>query len=277
MPTSNPRIPRSFENLFEYEGFLTILRYYVDLNCFVALPDTGRGGQTWLAVNYNLRPSSLFDFQKKYDYKFSWEKFTDPDFERSHPKGQPLLLRALGFYDIFMPIRRNGKRLGTVFSGAFSDRELTYSQLQESWKELSGQSASGENGEFREFARVLLEIPVLEGATLLAYREALELFALALAGDRPSRKTKRMQELMTDIFSKQFPHSYWMDWALGLPTRQATPLWNIGIQEMDWIKNDIGIKRIPTTILTAIPLNPAGRKRDPVEEMLRIYRFQRRS
>ena len=82
---------------------------------------------------------------------------------------------------------------------------------------------------------------------------------------------------MTRVFSKQLPHSYFMDWALGLPTRQTAPIWNLGVQGMPWVRSEIGLSRVPTTVITAIPLGAGGRRHDAVEEMLRIYHFQRRS
>src|SRR5665213_2788002 len=268
---------KSLDNLFEYESFLTILRYYVDLNCFVIPFDSRDGSKDWLAVNYHQRPNSLYDFQKKYGHHFNWDRLTDSAFERKHKKNQPLLLESLCFYDIFTPIRSQGKRLGTVFSGAFPDKEVDYPQLRASWKQLTGQTASLESGEFRQFARVMLDTPVVEGPALLAYREALELFASVLAYGKDFRASRRLQELLTQVFSKQFPHSYWMDWALGLPTRQATPHWELSVEKMNWVQSDIGINRIPTTVITVIPLNTFGKRRDAVEEMIRIYRFQRRS
>jgi AraC-like DNA-binding protein len=268
---------KPLDNLFEYESFLTILRYYVDLNCFVIPTDSRDGSKDWRAVNYHQRPNSLYDFQKKYNYKFNWDRLTDPAFEHKHKKDQPLLLDSLFFYDIFTPIRLQGKRLGTVFSGAFPSSEVNYSQLRSSWKQLTGQTASPESGEFRQFARVMLETPVVEGSTLLAYREALELFASVLAYGKNFQASQRLQELLTQVFSKQFPHSYWMDWALGLPTRQATPHWGMSVEKMRWVQTDIGVSRVPTTVITVIPLNTFGKRRDAVEEMIRIYRFQRRS
>jgi len=44
-----------------------------------------------------------------------------------------------------------------------------------------------------------------------------------------------------------------MEWALGLPTRQATPLWNTGSRRWTGSGTDMGIDRMPTTVLTAIP------------------------
>ena len=277
MASPNSPHPGYLQDLFEYESFLTVLRYYIDLNCFIIPSDPGDGATGWLAVHYQRRSESLFDFEKKYKFKFNWAKLTDPDYEAGVPKGKPLLLESLGFYDIFTPIRREGKRLGTVFSGAFADREPTYDHLRESWKKLTGKNASSANAEFREFVRVILETPVLEGPVLSAYGEALELFAAMMAGNQPTDSSRRIRQLMTDVFSKHFSHSYWMDWALGLPTSQAAPLWSAKVQEMDWVQSEIGIQRVPTTVITAVPAGPGGQKQDAVEDMIRIYRFQRRA
>jgi AraC-like DNA-binding protein len=154
---------------------------------------------------------------------------------------------------------------------------VTYDRLRESWKKLTGQSAMPENNEFREFTRVMLETPVLEGKCLSAYREALEIFAGVLAHGNLPGAAQRLQSLLTGVFSKHFSHSYFVDWALGLPTRQATPIWSKEVVEWSWVRKDIGLTRIPTTVIAAIPMNTYGKKRDPIEEMLRVYRFQRRS
>lgn len=269
--------PKPFKNIFEYESFLNVLRYYVDLNCFVISPDPGAFGSNWLAVYYHRRSQSLFDFEKKYGFKFNWSKLTDPDYEKARMLDEPLLLESLGFFDIFMPIRLDGKRVGTILSGAFARGEPTEPLLRQSWSELTGQDPLADNLEFRQFVRVMLETPVLEGPVLSAYRESLELFSSVMAGGGSASISKRLEELLTGVFSKHLPHSYWMDWALGLPTIQATPLWNLDVEQMGWVNTDIGIRRIPTTVLTVVPLGSAGKRRDPVGEMIRIYRFQRKA
>jgi AraC-like DNA-binding protein len=274
MPVRIPLLSAPFEGLLEYEGFLTILKYYVDLNCFVVPPTDSR--DTWAAVYHHQRLESLFDFEKKYGYARKWNRLTDKVFEDKN-RGKPLLVENLGFYDLFTPIRKEGKRLGTLLSGAFADKELTYPHLSESWKLLTGQAASPENLEFREFVRVMLEIPVLEEPVLSAYRESLEIFALILTHKNNLQAQRRIRELVVDVFSKNLPHSFWMSWVLGLPTRQTTPTWDLKVQALDWVHSEIGITRVPTTVITAIPVKSAGRKSDPVEEMIRVYRFQRRS
>ena len=274
MPSKSSTAFASFENLLEYEGFLSILKYYVDLNCFFIPPDNK---STWVAIYHHQRLSSMFDLEKKYGFKRKWDRFGDQYFSNKKIPSEPLLVENLGFYDIFFPIIQNGKRLGTILSGAFAHQEITYPRLQESWKQLSGQAASPENEGFREFTRMALEMPVLEGHSLAAFNEALKLFAQILIYKKKSKAQQRMRTLMIDVFSKNLPHSYWMDWALVLPTRQATPTWDIKIQDLDWVHSEIGISRVPTTVITAIPRKSFDRKSDAIEEMLRIYRFQRRS
>ena len=103
--------PDAFRELFEYENFLSIFKYYIDLNCFVVPTSLGA---FWVAVNYHQRQASLFDFELKRKYIHDWSRLTDPDYEKSRGPGEALLVENLGFFDAFMPIRRDGQRLGTL-------------------------------------------------------------------------------------------------------------------------------------------------------------------
>jgi AraC-like DNA-binding protein len=265
---SNP-----FGHFAAFEAFVSILKYYVDLNCFAVLPDPKN---YWISIHYHQRPMALYDLEKKYHYTLRWDRLTDEAYEAER-EGRPLLVENLGFYDVFVPIRSKGGRMGTLLSGAFADQEVTYEKLRSSWKALSGQTPSPDQPDFRQFARVMLETPVLEGAVLEAYSEALKCLALILTQREGPSVARRLRELETGVFSKHFEHSYWMAWALGLPARQATPAWSREVQGMDWVQEEIGISRIPTTVITAVPAHPSGHRYDAVEEMLRIYRFQRMS
>jgi AraC-like DNA-binding protein len=110
-----------------------------------------------------------------------------------------------------------------------------------------------------------------------AYFEAMRCLSLILTRSHGPSVISRLNELETEVFARHFEHSYWMAWALGLPTRQATPAWTTKVPNMEWIRKSFGISRIPTTVITAVPAHSSGRRYDAVEEMLRIYRFQRRS
>jgi AraC-like DNA-binding protein len=275
MPDKDYKKVYPFDYLLQYDTFLSILKYYIDLNCFVV---SLTPIEYWVAVNYHYRLDSVFDLEKKYGYARNWNRIIQPG-QMKKPEGeQNYLVENFGFFDACVPILEKGKWLGNLISGAFADKELTYSQLQKSWNQLTGKTASPGSPEFREFVRVALDTPVLEGQVLQAFMEALELFARLLVSKGKEKKVQwRIRELIVEVFSKQFPHSLWMNWALGLPARQTIGAWDIRAQELYWLKYEIGLTRLPTTVITAIPVKPSGKKSDPVEEMLRVYRFQRKS
>src|ERR1039458_856995 len=215
MPSLPPQSSGSIRDLFEHESFLSILEYYVDLNCFILPHDPN---QTWLAVHFHQRGEALYDMEKKSGFLRNWDKLADEKYERRN-EGKPLLVENFGFYDIFMPIRRNRKRVGTLLSGSFADREVTYPRLREAFSKITGKDPSPENGEFRRFTRAVLATPVLESPALDAYREALELFARVLPHENLPGDSPRLRELTLVVFSRQFPHSYYMNWADRKSTR----------------------------------------------------------
>jgi AraC-like DNA-binding protein len=181
-----------------------------------------------------------------------------------------------GFHDLYVPVIRKGECIAIVLSGAFSGQEIHEEQLIRSWNGMAGQSASPLNEDFREFVRVALQTPVLQGRVLEAYREALEIFAEMLAGSPDWRgHSLRLRELLVKVFSKQMPHSFFLDWALGRPCNQTTPSWNREAVNLDFFSDEIGLTRIPTTAIAVLPRRSSTRKEDAVGEMLRVYRFQR--
>jgi AraC-like DNA-binding protein len=143
---------------------------------------------------------------------------------------------------------------------------------------LSGLEPSPVLPDYREFVRVLLDIPVLEGPLFGAFQESLEIFA-GLLSDKANPKDaagERLRWLLLSIFSKGLPHSYWLDWALGRPSSESTPAWTKRMEEWAWVKDEIGISRIPTTVITVIPQRPRSAHLDWTDEMVRIYSFQRK-
>ena len=87
---------------------------------------------------------------------------------------------------------------------------------------------------------------------------------------------KRLNQLFREVFSKHLPHSYWLDWALGRPISESVPAWSRQLEKWSWTKDEIGLTRVPTTVLTVIPRRPVKTQLDWTEETVRVYQFQRR-
>lgn len=272
MPARTSKPPFFLQSLLEQEHFLSILKSYVDLNCSIITPDH------WMVVSQHQRIATIFDLEKKYGHIRRVSERENPHFRKAVRENRTVLGEYLGLYDLYVPISRDGKYLGMLFSGLFSTQEWDRALLERVWNRVSGQAASAENPAYLEFVRIALDTPVLEGETLKAFQEASEAYAKLLAGGAPGdRAVKRLRELTEEVFSKRFPHIFWMDWALGRSSRYVMPVWSKDIQDLDWVRREIGITRVPTTVLAAIPFKPHGRRSDPVAEALQVHRFQRRS
>jgi AraC-like DNA-binding protein len=271
-PSETLKILRAFES---FKPFHSIIHYYVDLSCFL-IPSAEAHG--WWALNRRKRPVSFAEIETKYGDTQSRYRFIQDCFKEVQKSRRTFLGEKFGFGDLFVPVLKKGELKGFLQAGTFATSEITAESLRRCWKELTGREASAELPEFREFTRGLLEMPVLEGPLLSAYQQCLEIFAKLLVEEIESGEAQRkFSVLLNEVIAKGLPHSYWMDWALGRPAAEPVPYWSRNVESWDWTRNEIGISQIPTTVLTVMPQRPAGRAADWVEDVIQIYRFQRRA
>ena len=273
MKNPSPQALSIFRN---YNPFHNIIHYYVDLSCFLLSPTSPRD---WWALNRRKRITNLFSLEVKYRSIAVRDIFLEQCFKEMESTQKTVCGERLGFKDFFVPVVKDGKIISSLQAGAFLECEITPEVLENCWKELSGSKPSAVLSEFREFVRVILDIPVLDGPLFTAFQESLELFAKLLSGegDPPEMIGQRLRWLLLNVFSKGLPHSYWLDWALGRPTSESVPAWGNRMEEWGWVRDEIGISQTPTTVITVIPQRPGNPQLDWTAEMIRIYRFQRKS
>ncbi|HUO58617.1 MAG TPA: helix-turn-helix domain-containing protein [bacterium] len=266
---------KAFSLFKNFQPFHNMIHYYVDLSCFLVF----RGPpKEWWALNRRKRVLNLHYLEVKYRSVEARDSFIGKGFAQSERTRKTVCVERYGFKDFFVPIVKDGEVLGHVQAGGFRDQEITLPLIENYWRQLTDLEPSAELPEFREFVRILLEIPVLDGPLFTAFQESLELFARLLADDPQAEEFgARWRQLYLEVFSKRLPHSYWMDWALGRPTSESIPPWSRRMETWPWTKDEIGLTRVPTTVLTVLPQRLAGTRFDWTQEMLRIYRLQRRS
>jgi AraC-like DNA-binding protein len=258
-----------------FKPFHSIIHYYVDLSCFL-IPSPS--AHEWWALNRRKRLVNISDLDDRHGNFWKRYQFVEKCFRETRRTQKSVCGTRLGFQDLFIPIVKNKKILGFLQAGTFAAREIDSAVLKKNWKELSGLEPAQTLPEYRDYVRAVLDMPVLDGPLLAAYQESLELFADLLAEEKDDDTVAdRTQKLLVEVFSKQLPHSYWMDWALKRPTSEPVPFWGKHVGNRAWVQEEIGIHRVPTTVLTVMPLRPGGGVPDWTEEMLRIYRLQRRA
>lgn len=248
----------------------------MDLGCF--LVSARSSGWVWRSLRYPSRPLTLLDLEKKHGQIARRKKFFEDCIGKALESGRPFYGEYLGFGDWFVPIRRGSRFRDLLQSGNFAFREANAQSLALSWKELTGRKAVSTDPEYHEFVRVALEIPVLEGHALGAYRQSLEMLAEIFTGPYEPLKARHFfQQLLRKSFSKLFPHSCFLDWVCGRPTFPFALPWVREIGHYQWIKEEIGINRIPTTVIVMAPRRVSSQPVDPVEEMLTAYRLRRKA
>lgn len=274
--SSGSQKPSSLPILEAYQSFKPvheIMHFYVDLNVAIIGPTLP---SKWWTLNRRIRTYSLYELEKRYQQAELRGPYLKACIQKAQRDKATVCGAYLGFRDLFVPILRRGKILGFLVAGAFADHEITRADVRACWGSLAKKAAPS-GPEFQDFIRILLDIPVLEGEALRDYQEALELFAGLLGGELdPGLVEKRTQQLIEGVLSKNLPHLKFLRWALGFEASESLPNWCLDIENWDWVRDEVGVTRIPTTVITVIP-KAVGKRSDPLEEALRIYRFQRRS
>lgn len=256
-----------------YHPLQSILHYYADLSTFL-IPPSIPGG--WRVLNRRKRVMTLYELEVKYGKLDKREKFADRCFEQAREALQTVCGTHLGFKDLFVPIAERERFIGFLQCGAFSTEEMSAEKVAECWRQLTGRKIFSPLNEFQEFTRVLLAVPVLDERTYRALQESLELFAgLLVGGVNPETAGTRLWKLLIDVFAKTMPHSYWMNWAIGLPTYEPVPAWGRHIENWDWVQNEIGITRIPTTVIAAIPKQTELKPASWLKESIKVHQLQR--
>ncbi len=276
-PDLNKKPPAILDAFKSFDPFYGIIHHYVDLNCFVIGPSLP---SEWRSLNRRIRTNTLFEMEKKYSRLTARGKFLEACIRRAKLEGKSVCGSFLGFRDMIVPILRTNKKgevWGFLVAGAFADHELSESDIRSCWKSLTKKEVSTYSADFQEFTRTLLDIPVLDESLQAAYQETLELFTQILTTEKnigPIRD--RLTHLLKKVFPKKLPHSYFLTWALGQPTNESVPAWSEEIEKWGWIKEEMGLTRVPTTVITVIP-RAVGKPLDPLAAAVRINHFQRHS
>ena len=264
-PMKTPRPPRWLHRLDADYHFRNLFLSYLGVHCyFVQAP----GYTDW----WQLFRGRDEESPVHYEFLFGrWEdrgRYNRQHMDRVRREGKTVVSQRMGFHDIFTPVMDGGKVWGILVAGAVYNHAPTYEDLSQQWKDVTGSHPVGYHADFARFARLCLRRPVLEGESFQAFVEVMELFAQWLTARGGEEKIgERLVKLRDQVFSKIIPHEFWMSWALGENPAAPTP-WFGRSDAGRWEKSEIGIDRIPNTVLAVSLEDPPSVHADPVRGML---------
>jgi len=265
-------------------GWLANLQNSYAIHCVIAhrpeLPlyvirDAGERGLEWMDLsdpNVRLKP---FHFE----IYFGKETLRDDHYrlamDEASRAGRPVCKQLFGFWDLFCPLAADENGRSYLYVGQFYRESPDWETLSEQWRGLTGQEPTSANPDFVHFVRMALALPILEPELLEAYEELLMRYGEFLTGRKEGTEIQeRIDQLNRDTFSRLWPIETWVDSAIDPDKFHLTP-WRLDGELADWMKEGLGINRLPTTAMAIMPLDSRSQPLDWVQTLVRNARIQR--
>jgi AraC-like DNA-binding protein len=265
----NGPLPPGIVNAYAYYGIQNIFRTYLGIQCTLILPEDRENWQPLFASRTFLRPHHFEQFFGRIAQR---DAYNEAHFGRLLKGSGTLLGTHMGFSDLFTPLRSGGRCVGFLLTGAFRTVPLEAEELKALWRAITGREATVQDPEFMDYVRVGLETPVLNERTLRGLRELTEQLAVLVVGGDFAEVLRRVDVLRREVFGPEMPHWYWVDWAVAQNKFFSRD--GQGETLSAWEREEIGVSRLPTTVLAVGPLE-GGVRPGPLETRVRAYHLQR--
>jgi AraC-like DNA-binding protein len=235
----------------------------------------GARGLDWMDLSDPSRQLKPFHFEIYFGKESVRDEHYVRALTRARRERRMVLAELFGFWDLFIPFAADPDGLTFLHAGQFLRAPLDWESLSTHWRALTGREPASANPDFVRFVRMAMSLPVLENPLIDALEEFGELYTeyLAGGGSNPDLQ-ERIDELNRERISKLWPIEDWIESALSPVKFHLTPWYHAG-KLMDWMKEGMGINRLPTTAMALMPMDSRAESLDPVQTLIRNAEIQR--
>lgn len=264
------------KNVKNYYWLNDVLQIYVGLPLWVVRWD-GKEGLEWLEFSFQasgiLRPGH---FEVTYGKEGIRDLYYRKTIQKIAANPKVTVEEFAGFHDLFIPLEADGDGFAVLYAGFFLTEQPTYQSIAKFWKHLTGRDPVGTDPEFLSYVRMTLKTPVLDKALLQATKDFLGYFTEFLMGNpKQIDLHDPVDALRRNVFAKKIPNSLWVRESLGFEKLVPPPwAWYKDKQLAPWMKEEIGINRLPTTVFTLMPVYPSSVVTDRLQTMLQDHQVQ---
>lgn len=260
---------RWYTNLRAVYAIHNVIAHRPELPVFLVHDDGGR--LEWIDLSAPRERVKPFHFEIFFGKEAARDAHYRAAVGECAATGAPVCRQFLGFWDLFVPVA-DGFYL---YAGQFYREPPDWDGLSAQWRGLTGLEPSSANPDFVHFVRMALDLPILEPELLAAYQRFLgECAALFTGGCDGAAAQERIDALNRDTLSRLWPIETWVDVAIHPDKFQLTP-WRLDGRLADWMKEGLGISRLPTTAIALMPLDSRSAPLDWVQTLVRNQRIQR--
>ena len=264
---------RIFQKNEKWGDFLIFSKFQVIFQSFIGRPCyfVNTDATEWLYLftpKGHIYPSHFGNYFGK---GASHYRYLLDNFKKVRKEKRPLIGHFGVYIDFLVPFVNKGQCLGYLISGPVLEKCLTAENLRLQWKAWTGVEGSDLDRDFLYFTRVALNSPVLDPKGLEGYIRLMELLVLWVTENHVPWIERELDRLRVEVFSRQLPHPYWVDGAVGRDKFFADPVKNFVIPQ--WVRDEIGVSRIPTVVATLMPRKP-GINAGSLEVLCQARKFQ---
>jgi AraC-like DNA-binding protein len=270
--------PQWLERIRDYYWIHDVLNIYVGFFTWIIQWDD-ENRLEWMEMTPQT-PSQLrpVHFEKYFGRAGERDAYFFRSLKRVFEEKRMVIDQFGGFYDVFLPLKLSGKRRAVLYTGYFLKEPANWESLSIHWRKLSRREPSATDPDFISYVRMALRLAVLDDTLLEGVCEFLEYYASFLTGqNRFKALHKHVDQLRRKVFAVKLPNPSWTQEALGFEKLIPPPWdWYADRQLAPWMKEELGISRIPTVVIAIMPLR--GRKgSDTVQTLIQNYQIQRES
>jgi AraC-like DNA-binding protein len=187
---------------------------------------------------------------------------------------QVVVKELFGFADLLYALPADPEGRTFLHAGQFCCAQPDWESLSEQWRQLTGLKPASANTDFVEFVRMTLSLPVLPPELLGAMKQFVKLYAEYLGGSRSPALAARIDSVNGELISRLWPIENWIAMAIGL-NKFVLPPWYHERDLTEWMKEGMGISRLPTVALALMPVANRAEAMDPVQTLVRNAQIQR--
>jgi AraC-like DNA-binding protein len=194
--------------------------------------------------------------------------------EEARKTKQVVVKELFGFADLLYALPADPEGRTFLFAGQFCLAQPDWETLSEQWRQLSGMKPASANPDFVDFVRMALTLPVLPPELLGAMKQFVKLYAEFLGGSRSPTLAVRIDKVNGELISRLWPIEDWIAKAIG-QDKFVVPPWYHERDLTEWMKEGMGISRLPTVAIALMPVANRATAMDPVQTLVRNAQIQR--
>jgi AraC-like DNA-binding protein len=258
-----------FANLQNSYAIHNVIAHRPELPVFVIRD--GEDALEWMDLTDPRQRLKPFHFEIYFGKEEARDAHYRDALDETRRSGRTVCRQILGSWDLFHPLDAHT----FLYVGQFYRQPPDWDTLSAQWHDLTGQAPTSANPDFVHFVRMALDLPILEDELLAAYKELLAHYADFLTGrEEGTALQQRIDQLNGETISRLWPIETWVDAAIDPDKFQLTP-WRLEGKLTDWMKEGLGINRLPTTAIALMPLDSRAAPLDWVQTLVRNAQIQR--